>query len=176
MDTNFYQHFFLLLSIILLSRLHELNLSRKNEKILLRDYEAKLVSPYEHYFIYFFHFSWFAFFLCESLIRQKALYGFPSIICYVLLTVAQILRMESMQALGIHWTAKIYCIKDQPIVKKGIFQFIAHPSYLAVILEFFALPYLFHAYWTLFIFLPLNLMIVLNRIYLEKKITGRLIL
>ncbi|MDH4468493.1 MAG: isoprenylcysteine carboxylmethyltransferase family protein [Bacteriovoracaceae bacterium] len=176
MDTKFYHHFFLLFGVILLARLYEINLSHRNEKILLRNHNAKLLSRYEHYFVYFFHVSWFIFFMTESLTQQNTLFGLPAMGCYLLLTIAQVLRMESMRALGVHWTAKIYAVKNQPISREGIFHFIAHPSYLAVILEFFALPYLFHAYWTLVIFFPLNLILIFNRVHLEKKITGRLFL
>lgn len=165
--------FYLLLLFMLISRLYEMILSRKNEFKLINYYNAKLISPFEHYFVYVFHAIWFTFLSVEVFRNPSLASGYESLFCYILLAVAQVLRIESMSTLGVYWTAKIYQTPQHPICRNGIYRYLAHPSYLAVIFEFFAFPFLFHAYWTLTIFFPLNLIIIINRIRLEQKITGR---
>jgi len=164
----------LLMSVIVLSRIHEILLSRKNELIIVDKHKAKLASSWEHYLIYGFHFCWFISLTLESIYKKEVSTGIEALLIYFILTISQILRIESMSSLGDYWTAKIYKIPGQKICFQGIYRFMAHPCYLAVSLEFFALPYLFHAYWTILIFFPLNLILIANRIRLEKKITGRL--
>lgn len=176
MDKNFYNIFFALFGFMLISRLQEIYLSRNNDKKLAKEFKLKLISPYEHYFIYVFHGLWFVMLISEVLVKKEIIYGIESYICYLLLALAQILRIESMKSLGHYWTMKIYYIPRNLISSGGIYHYFAHPSYLAVLLEFFALPYLFNAYWTLIIFFPLKLILLANRIRLEKLNTGRILL
>lgn len=173
MDQKFYHVFFVLIVVMLLSRANEILYSMRNEKKLLNINSVKLLNPYEHYVIYLFHFFWFICLFIEAVLKKEIASGYSLIICYAMLALAQILRIESMNALGISWTTKIYNIPSQYITRRGIYEYFAHPSYLAVLLEFIALPYLFHAYWTLIVFFPMKFILIANRIRLEKQITGR---
>ena len=149
MNKEFMKIFLITLFVMIALRLLEMFISRSNEKILLKDLGLKLVKPYEHYGVYVFHVVWFVSFVWESLAQQEIQSGFFALICYVFLVLAQIIRFESMQTLGVFWTTKIYSIPKKDVIVTGLYRYLAHPSYLAVIIEFIALPLLFHAYYTM---------------------------
>ncbi len=175
MDANFFKIFMLIIVSMVVLRLYEMNISKTNEKKLLETFHLKLLSPFEHYFVYLFHLCWFISLIVEALFVHRVQDGLTAVMCYLFLTIAQIIRFESMQALGMYWTTKIYHIPSNSIVSKGLYKYFAHPSYLAVVIEFLVLPLLFNAHYTLMIFSILNLLILLHRIKLEAKITGRVL-
>jgi methyltransferase len=61
---------------------------------------------------------------------------------------AQGLRYWAMACLGRHWNVRIWVIPGEERIAKGPYRWIAHPNYVAVFLEFAALPSLFGCYRT----------------------------
>lgn len=175
MSVEFLKVFGLVYLTMISLRLYEMYVSKNNEKKLLENFSVKLLQPMEHHFVYIFHVLWFIALLSESLYRNQIQDGMLSILCYGLLTFAQVIRFESMQTLGIFWTTKIYDIPVKNLVFKGIYRYLAHPSYLAVVIEFIVLPMLFNAYYTLVIFSIINVFILAYRMNLESRVTGRMI-
>jgi methyltransferase len=175
-NLQFYKIFLVVMIILLANRIWEVIISLRNEKILIKHYNAKLLNPDEHKFVFGFHFIWFVCLIFESIKYQTIAKPIIAFVCYFLLLVAYLLRAESMRVLGVFWTAKIYLLDNKHLRDFGIFRYIAHPSYLAVILEFIAVPLLFNAKWTLIVFSVINFVIIINRVIMERKITGRLLL
>lgn len=167
--------YILILVLMLTSRMVEMYQSRKNEKKLVQNTKVELIHPYEHLFVYLFHTLWFLVLCIEAYTIHHLQSGVLSLVCYSILIFAQILRFESMKTLGHFWTTKIYRIDKSHVIKRGVYKYFAHPSYLAVMMEFVALPLLFHAYYTLIIFSILNILILGNRMRMEYQTTGRLI-
>jgi methyltransferase len=172
---EFWKVFLATMVLVLLLRFFEMSVSKNNEKKLLEAKLGTIIKPHEHYIVYLFHMLWFLSLILESIFVQKIQQSMVALLCYGVLAFAQIIRFESMQTLGIFWTTKIYRISKDHIKSDGLFRYFAHPSYLAVILEFIVLPLLFHAYYTLIIFSLINLFILAHRIKLESQVTGRML-
>lgn len=175
MNENFYKIFISVIVLIIVSRLVELYISAQNEAILKNKFRLNLVHPFEHKVVIFFHICWFLSLSIEALLVREVASQSIAILCYTLLIVSHVLRMESMFALKEFWTAKIFRLNTKLVVNNGIYKYFYHPSYLAVVIEFIALPLLFSANYTLIIFSIINLIIIINRVLMEKDITGRYI-
>ncbi|MGZ3788400.1 MAG: isoprenylcysteine carboxylmethyltransferase family protein [Bacteriovorax sp.] len=114
-----------------------------------------------------FHTLWFVFLLIEAnfigaMINIK-------LFVFLILLLAQSIRMYSMKKLGAYWTVTIMRLDKCKLYDRGLYKIVRHPNYFAVILEFIFLPLLFKAYFTLFIFSFLNLFILKKRIELEEN-------
>ena len=107
MGQNFFIKFPIVMIFIIFSRLWEIYISQKNEKLLLSSHQAKLLVKNEHYYVLGFHIFWFLSLFAEALNGQIVQVGYQALLCYLLIGIAQILRVESMDALGIYWTMKI---------------------------------------------------------------------
>lgn len=61
---------------------------------------------------------------------------------------AQALRLWSMRALGPYWTARVWVVPGEYAPRRGPYRWLAEPSYTAVTLELAALPLAFGAWRT----------------------------
>lgn len=162
-----FQLFLILILIILLQRLAELYLSRKNEKIL-RSKNA-VESGEDHYpWMKLMHFLWFI-----SLIVEGKLTGESYSLDFTLLLMALILfcqgiRFWTMFTLGDNWTTRILVIPNGKLIKKGPYRFFNHPNYAVVIAEFILIPLVYKCYATLIIFSVLNALLLKRRIAEEN--------
>lgn len=66
-----------------------------------------------------------------------------------LAVLALALRHWCVQTLGDHWTLAVYTVPGAPLVARGPYRFLRHPNYVAVAIEFCALPLAFGLWWTL---------------------------
>jgi methyltransferase len=86
-----------------------------------------------------------------------------------LLAGAQIVRFWAILALGRHWNTRIIVLPQMKLVTRGPYRFILHPNYLAVIIEFVAIPFLCGAYCTAVVFSLANAWILARRIPREER-------
>jgi methyltransferase len=162
----------LLILVLIISRLYELYLSKANERLLLSQYGAKLMTTTkEHYWVVIFHVLWFVGLIVEhsyfpSTYQMSAFFTFLAYLC---LCIAQIMRWESMRSLGVFWTTKLYYSNKWTKVTTGIYKYFNHPSYIAVMIEFIVVPMLLGAFYTLIVFFIFNLFLLLNRMKIETK-------
>jgi methyltransferase len=63
-----------------------------------------------------------------------------------LVAVAQALRWWCIATLGPQWNTRVIVVPDHAPVRTGPYRFLAHPNYVAVVVEGIALP-LIHACW-----------------------------
>ncbi|TAH34457.1 MAG: hypothetical protein EYC70_16075 [Planctomycetota bacterium] len=87
---------------------------------------------------------------------------------------AQALRYWSLQALGTAWNVRAVVSSEAGIVSRGPYRWIRHPNYLAVILEFLAIPAAGGAWIAL---LALNLAhapVLARRIRAEERLLFRI--
>jgi methyltransferase len=82
---------------------------------------------------------------------------------------AQLLRAWSMLSLGRFWNTRIVVIPGERPVQKGPYRFTRHPNYVAVAIEFLALPILCGAYLTAGAFSALNAIVLYWRIREEER-------
>lgn len=155
----------------ILQRLSEMLLSTENEKWNVVQNGLREVNKRESLFMKIFHSVWFISLIIESNIRDQLFAQSYSIIIYALLFLCLIIRIHSMKMLKRSWNIKILAPADKQYISiNGLYQYIRHPNYTVVIVELILIPLLFSAYYTLFIFSLLNMLVLKNRIMLEEKI------
>ncbi len=157
--------FVFFVSVIILSRIGELILSRRNEKWLLQN--GAIECGKKHYpFIITLHILFFLSLILEYSQQETHSYSLVLLILSFLLLACKAWIIIS---LGKFWTTKIYRIASLSLIKKGPYKYLKHPNYLLVIAEIVVIPLAFHLYYTAIIFTVLNAVILLVRIKEENK-------
>lgn len=82
---------------------------------------------------------------------------------------AQALRIAAIVALGERWNVRIVVVPGEPPVTRGIYLWLRHPNYVAVVLEFLSAPLLFGAWRTLIAASLLNAVVLAVRIPAEER-------
>lgn len=82
---------------------------------------------------------------------------------------ANALRWWCIATLGERWTARVIVLPGEPLVRSGPYRWFAHPNYVAVIIEGFALPLTGSAWITASAFTVLNAALLTVRIRCEVK-------
>ena len=157
--------FSLFMVMLILLRIGELLLSKRNEKWLLQNGAIEYGS--EHYpWIVLLHAGFIVALVIEYVTQPIASYSLVLIVLYFFLIVFKVWTIFS---LGKLWNTKIYRIKEFPLIKKRMYKYIKHPNYMIVIAEIALIPLAFHLYYTAVIFSLLNLMMLYVRIKEENK-------
>ena len=157
--------FILFISFVILLRIGELLLSKRNEKWLLQN--GAVEYGRKHYpFIVALHILFILSVILEYAYGQSVSYSLTLIIIYLLLL---IFKGWVIVSLGKFWNTKIYRIAGISLIKKGPYKYLKHPNYLVVILEIVVIPLSFHLYYTAIIFSLLNAAMLFVRIKEENK-------
>lgn len=157
--------FLLFISYVILLRLGELVLTRRNEKWLLQN--GAIEYGQKHYpFIIALHVLFFISLIAEYLIVRTTPYSLPLLILFLILIAV---KAWVILSLGKFWNTKIYCIPHYPLVKKGLYKYLKHPNYIIVVAEIAIIPLIFHLYYTAIIFTILNAIVLFVRIKAENK-------
>ena len=82
---------------------------------------------------------------------------------------ANALRWWCISTLGERWTARVIVLPGEPLVRSGPYRWFAHPNYVAVIVEGFALPLTGSAWITASAFTVLNAALLTVRIRCEVQ-------
>ncbi len=80
---------------------------------------------------------------------------------------AQAGRIWIIASLGRFWTTRILSVPDEPLVRRGPYQFMRHPNYVVVAAEIALLPMVFGAWQTALVFSTLNAGLLAHRIRVE---------
>ena len=91
--------------------------------------------------------------------------GWPML---ALLLAAQGLRWWCIGTLGPRWNTRIVVVPGLPLVHRGPYRVLAHPNYLAVVVEGAALPLVHTAWVTALVFTVLNVPLLAVRIRAEE--------
>jgi len=89
-----------------------------------------------------------------------------SMLCLVV--AAQALRWWCIAALGRQWNTRIVVVPGLPRVTRGPYRWLAHPNYVAVVVEGAALPLVGSAWITALLFTTLNAVLLTVRIRAEN--------
>lgn len=157
--------FYYFISFIILVRVVELFIAKRNERWLRS--EGAEVYGGEHYkYFIILHTGFFI-----SLITEYNLSEYFGIKYWVIVMffVVQILRISIFISLGKYWNTKILVIKGRELVQTGLYRYFKHPNYVIVILEFLLIPFGFGLYITLIVFSMLNLLLLRVRLREEEK-------
>jgi len=157
--------FFVFISYVILLRIGELLLSKRNEKWLLQNGAVEYGK--KHYpFIVAIHILFIISLIIEYSTQQTASFSLFFIILYFLILV---FKAWVVLSLGKFWNTKIFHISNLPLVKKGPYRYIKHPNYMNVIAEIAVIPLAFHLYFTAITFTILNAMMLFVRIKEENR-------
>jgi methyltransferase len=150
---------FLFLAFIVVQRLGELVIAKRNTAALLAR-GAHEVGAAHYPVMVALHSAWV---LC------LLIFGFSQEIhlgWLALYAVLQVFRVWILGTLGRRWTTRIIVI-DEPLVAKGPFRFIPHPNYTLVVFEIFAAPMVLGLVWVALLFSALNAAMLYHRIRVE---------
>ena len=86
----------------------------------------------------------------------------------VLVVASQALRWWCIATLGRRWNTRVIVVPGLPLVRSGPYRLLAHPNYVAVVVEGVALP-LVHAAWvTALVFTIANAVLLTVRLRVEN--------
>ena len=150
---------FLFLAFIVVQRLAELVISKRNTAALMAT-GAREVGAGHYPVMVALHSAWV---LC-LLVFGHAEEIHP--LWLALYAVLQVFRVWILGTLGPRWTTRII-VTDTPLVTKGPFRFIPHPNYTLVVFEIFVAPMVLGLLWVALVFSLLNAAMLYHRIRVE---------
>lgn len=150
---------------LILLRVGELLLARRNERWLLQ--HGAVEYGRKHYrYIVMLHVLFFVSLITEYIFTSTGYYSVPLLVLYFLLLA---FKAWAIFSLGKFWNTKIFRISGYPLVKKGPYRFMKHPNYVIVVAEIALIPLIFHLYITAVVFSVLNGLMLYVRIREEDK-------
>lgn len=163
--------FWILLGLCILQRLFELRISKRNRKLLSAEGFKAAEGRQAFAAMFILHVGWFVAIIVEAgsfswVLPQAVWVGSVLIFC-----IAQALRFWAIASLGRHWNVSVMggSSPETPFVASGPYRFIRHPNYLAVVLEFLALPLVGGAVITAVVGTILNGLVLASRIATEER-------
>ncbi|EKN69540.1 hypothetical protein BABA_08936 [Neobacillus bataviensis LMG 21833] len=159
--------FILFLSFVILQRVVELFIAKRNEKWMKRHGAVEFGKRHYKYMVAM-HVLFFLVFITEKVLLNRLLSPiWPIVLC--LFCFAQFIRIWALATLGMYWNTKILVLAGAKVVRKGPYRFLKHPNYFVVAIELLVVPLLFTAYYTAFLFTLLNVIMLMIRIPEEEK-------
>ena len=157
-----------LLAVVLLQRLLELRLSKRNSA------RARAAGAVEmgarHYpWMVLLHSAFLVVCVLEVWLLDRPFVASIAVVALVVLLIATTLRYSAIRALGERWTTRVFHWPDRPLIETGPYRMLRHPNYLAVVLEMAALPLVHSAWFTAVLFSILNGWLLAVRIRIENK-------
>lgn len=159
-------YFIPFISFLILQRLTELYISKRNEKWLLS--QGAVEYGREHYpFMVGMH----TLFIC-SIVAEYYLVGDRQMdyLFLGLFILLLLFKFWVLSSLGTYWNTRIYRVPGAGPVKKGPYKLFKHPNYVDVVCEIAIIPLVFHLYYTAVIFTVLNAITLTVRIRVENKV------
>ena len=156
--------FLIIISVVIIQRLIELYISRKNEIWLLN--HGAVEYGHSHYrIILMLHILFFVSTSVEFFLTpQKKFFLIPLIFVLFL----QIFRIWLIFSLGKFWNTKIYRIPGSQLINTGLYKYIKHPNYKIVFFEILIIPLIFGLYITSILFTILNIIVISKRLKIEN--------
>jgi methyltransferase len=153
----------LLLAAVGLERLRELAVSREHERVITGSPAAPATYP----LMVAAHIGLLTLPLLEiaGRPRQHPRWGWVAV-----LAGATALRAWSIRSLGGSWNMRAVVPRDLRPIESGPYRFIRHPNYLAVVLEFAAIPLIAGARVSAVVLSALNAVVLYDRIRGEEKL------
>lgn len=151
------------LAWVVLSRLAELALARRNERALRA--RGAIEHGAGHYPLFFLlHGGWL---LAVALLADPA--SPPAWGWLAAYAALQALRAWTLASLGPYWTTRVLTVPGAPLVRRGPYRWLRHPNYLVVAGEIAALPLAFGLWSVALAFSLLNLALLGWRLRVEEE-------
>jgi methyltransferase len=153
------------MSLVGLQRLRELRLSRRLERDVAAGRQAAAAT---YPLMVALHVALFAAPLCEvAALRRRPR---APLLWVGVLGGATALRWWSIRTLGAAWNVRAIVPSDLRLVTAGPYRFVRHPNYLAVAVEFLALPMAGGAWLSALVLSALNGLLLWDRIREEERL------
>lgn len=107
---------------------------------------------------------------CVSFLRLNQINGIVSLLGAVILGLGIALRRAAIRRLADYWSPFIEIKQDQHLIREGIYKYLRHPYYLAVVLELIGFSLFCNAYWALTLTLLVQVPLLLTRAHYENRI------
>ena len=101
--------------------------------------------------------------------------GFPRFLTWIALggaLCAQGLRYWAVATLGRRWNTRVIVLPGAAPVASGLYRFLRHPNYLAVVLEMICVPMIYGCWRTALVFSAANAILLRVRIRAEESALG----
>ena len=159
--------FIIFLSIVIIQRLSELIISKRNENYI-KSQGAVEYDKDGYKYIVLMHNLFFISLVLDFIFLKRVLNQYWEVLLIIFIS-AQFLRYWAIFSLGNRWNTKIIVLQDADLVKTGPYKYLKHPNYIAVIIEIAVIPLLFSCYYTAIVFSILNLIVLRRRIRIEEE-------
>jgi methyltransferase len=154
-------------SVLLLERGFELGLSRRNAaRMRLRGAEEY---GRKHFPLFVVLHTLFPLALAWEVLSLGARPGPAWPVWLVALVLAQALRIGAIRALGEFWNVRIWVLPGAAPIRHGLYRWLRHPNYIAVVVEVVAGPMLFGAWRAAVLCSLLNAIALAIRIPIEER-------
>ena len=154
---------FLLISYLIICRIVELLISRRNTTRLIKE-GAKEFFPFHYKFLVLFHITFIIYFMIKSFDNIDLNYR-----CIFLFIFIQLIRFKIIFDLGKYWTTRIIVVEKKKLIKTGLYRFFRHPNYIVVFFEIILICIIFNDYKALLYFSLINTILIFIRIYYEER-------
>ena len=88
----------------------------------------------------------------------------------VIFAAGALCRRAAIRTLSSFWSVFIEVKEGQKIVREGIYRYLKHPYYTAVVIELIGFSLICNSFWGVFLTLTLQIPLLLVRIYYENRI------
>lgn len=148
------------IAALVVQRMLELRVAKKNEAALRR--KGAIEHGAAHYPLFFLlHGGWLLAWPTEAVLRGPALApSWP--LMFLAFAGAQLLRYWAISTLGERWNTRVLVLAGAAPIRRGPYRFLAHPNYVAVVVELAAVPLLFGAWGTAIVASLLNAVLLLG--------------
>ena len=164
--------FLILLALLIVERLFELNLARRNARRAFAR-GAVEVGRAHYRVMVALHTAFIVSCAVEAIFFPHRFAPAVAWIALAAEAVAQALRYWAVATLGERWNTRIVVTPESAPVTRGPYRFMRHPNYLAVAIEIAALPMIGGAIFTAIFFSIANAMLLAVRIPAEERAMGR---
>ena len=154
---------FLLISYLIICRIVELLISRRNTTRLIKE-GAKEFFPFHYKFLVLFHITFIIYFMIKSFDNIDLDYRYIFLFIFI-----QFVRFKIIFDLGKYWTTRIIVVEKKKLIKTGIYRFFRHPNYIVVFFEIILICIIFNDYEALLYFSLINTILIFIRIYYEER-------
>ena len=154
---------FLLISYLIICRIVELLISRRNTTRLIKE-GAKEFFPFHYKFLVLFHITFIIYFMIKSFDNIDLNYRYIFLFIFI-----QLIRFKIIFDLGKYWTTRIIVVEKKKLIKTGLYHYFRHPNYIVVFFEIILICIIFNDYEALLYFSLINTILIFIRIYYEER-------
>jgi methyltransferase len=164
--------FGVLLALTGLTRLIELNISKRHRRELIQN-GATASDERGFAGMVLLHVGILAGALVEAVVFARFVPTWLSVFAAAFVVAASALRVWAIRSLGQHWNVRVIDSTSLGVIQSGPYRYIRHPNYVAVLLELAFLPLLAGAWLTAALGTGLHLVVLRQRIRHEESVLNQ---